>query len=276
LVIGGLLFAAYEIFGAGEGEDARRPPVRITVSDVDWLSRLWARQWGRPPTSEDLQAIVADHLTEQVLSREARDLKLDEDDTIIRRRLAQKMGFLLEDTARLERASEEDLRDLYKGRPDLVQTPARVSFVQVFFKGANVDERARAVLAKLPSSVSDPSEEGDRFLLGHVFADQDEQALAGAFGPAFARAVFSADPGRWFGPFESPFGHHLVRVTAAAAPETRPFEEVRERLAQEWQVLHQRAARERLYAALARKYEVAADPEVRPLLPRHLPQQVSP
>jgi hypothetical protein len=170
----------------------------------------------------------------------------------------------------------EELRALYENRPDLVRTPARVSFVQLFFKGEDGEERARAVLASLRSTGSDPAGmEGDRLLLGNVFSDEEEQALTSTFGAAFAKSVLSAEPGRWSGPFASAYGLHLVKVTASTPSKTRPFTEVRERLEREWQELQQRAARDQLYAALLRKYEVVVDPEVRRLLPQHLLKQAS-
>ena len=63
--------------------------------------------------------LIADHLKEEVLAREARELQLDVGDTVVRRRLAQKMAFLLEDTVRASEPPEAELRALYDARPDL-------------------------------------------------------------------------------------------------------------------------------------------------------------
>jgi hypothetical protein len=82
------------------------PIVRITVADADWLQEMLARQWRRAPTDEELVSLVADHLKEEVLARKARELQLDLGDTIVRRRLAQKMAFLLEDTAHTSEPAE--------------------------------------------------------------------------------------------------------------------------------------------------------------------------
>ena len=60
---------------------------------------------------------------------------------------------------------------------------------------------------------------------------------------------------------------HLVKVTDVQPSQTRPFDEVRDRLAQEWHRQRQENAKQHLYAGLMRKYRIVADPAVRPLLP---------
>jgi len=267
VAIGGLLFVAHAALDQSDGGGAAAPPaIHLTAADAEWLKEMWTRQWRRPPTDEELKSLVADHLKEEVLSREARALELDIGDTVVRRRLAQKMIFLLEDTIRTAEPPEAELRALYEMRPDLVRTPARVSFSQVFFRREHGDNRARSSLAALSDTAALPVEHGDRLLLGDTFADQDEQALTNVFGANFARAVMALPVGKWSGPVESGYGLHLVKVTEAPPSRTLLFTEVRERLAEEWRRQRQEAANAQLYEGLLRKYRLAADPAVRPLL----------
>jgi hypothetical protein len=238
----------------------------MTAADAEWLKGMWTRQWRRPPTDEELTGLVADHLKEEVLVREAKALELDVGDTIVRRRLAQKMAFLLDDTLRTTEPPEAELRVLYQTRSDLVRTPARVSFTQVFFRREDGDGRARASLVALSDAAATPGKEGDRLLLGDTFADQDEPALTNLFGAAFAHAVLALPVGRWSGPIESGYGLHLVKVTVVSPPQTRPFAAVRERLAEEWRRQRQETAQAQLLHGLMRKYQVVVDPSVRPWL----------
>jgi PPIC-type PPIASE domain len=265
-VMGGLMFAAYSALGTARQEDQPQPVIRMTATDAEWLTGMWTRQWHRPPTDEELSGLVADHLKEEVLVREAQALELDVGDTIVRRRLAQKMAFLLEDTIRTAEPPEAELHVLYGGRPDLVNTPARVSFTQVFFRREHGDARARASLVALFDAAATPGEEGDPLLLGHTFADQDEPALANLFGAPFAQAVLALPVGRWSGPIESGYGLHLVKVTAALPPQARPFADVREQLAEEWRRARRETAQAQLLQDLIRKYQVVVDSSVRPWL----------
>src|ERR1700730_1348782 len=127
LLIGGLLFATYSWWRRGAGDDPAPARVRITASEVAWLKETWSRQWQREPTREELRGLVTEFLKEELLAREARAMRLDENDTIVRRRLAQKVAFLVEDTAGLAEPTEQDLRRFYAGHPGPFPTSARGS-----------------------------------------------------------------------------------------------------------------------------------------------------
>ena len=87
----------------------------------------------RPPTQEELRSLVRESLREELLSREARAMGLDENDLIVRRRLAQKIEFLVQDTSRLAEPTDEELRRFYEANSDRFQTRPKVSFTQVYF-----------------------------------------------------------------------------------------------------------------------------------------------
>ena len=273
LLAGGVLFGAYAWLNRGESEtsDVDRT-IRITEREVTWLSETWARQSRRPPSDVELQGLIADYLREELLSREARGLELDRDDIIVRRRLAQKMSFLLEDTADLASPTEEELRALYAADHARFDAPAQVSFVTVYFsaekRGDRAPEDARAALVQLSagSPSSDPAAIGDGSLLPAEMQDADEQAIAGVFGAEFARTVIQLSPGEWQGPIESPFGLHLVRITARREPQARPFEAVRDSLVEDWRHRAQENAKQAYFAGLLEKYDIEATESVRPLL----------
>jgi hypothetical protein len=266
LLLGGLLFAAHAVFNRDEKTGAAPPAVRITAADTDWLRQMWARQWQRPPTDEELARLVADHVREEVLAREAKALELDIGDTVVRRRLAQKMSFLLDDTIRFAEPPEQELLALYEARPELVSAPGQISFTQVFFQREQSDGRISATLAALSDGSTEVRESGDRLLIGDSLTKQDERGLSGLFGAAFAKAVFSQPVGSWSGPLESAYGLHLVKVTEVSPALRRPFAESRERLAAEWRRERQEAASGRLLKELMRKYRIVADPALRPWL----------
>ena len=78
-----------------EQESQRR--IEISAGLIERLQETWTKQRKRPPTAEELQGLVDGHLKEEIFYREALQMGLDQNDTIIRRRLTQKMGFLIED-----------------------------------------------------------------------------------------------------------------------------------------------------------------------------------
>lgn len=262
LLAGGVLFAAYGWLNRG-GEDAPRT-VRITAAEVDWLRETWARQWQRPPTDQELRGLVADYLKESLLAREAEELGLGENDTVVRRRLAQKMEFLVQDTARLAEPSDEELRRLHVARGERYQEPARISFLQIFFKAAE-----GATAAKSALSIHDPrppAELGDRTLLEREYHWVEEQEVSGVFGAEFATQVLALEPGQWHGPLSSGYGFHLVLVRERMPARARPFDEVRARMLEDWHREQQTRAHEQFFSVLLEKYDVVVDESVKPLL----------
>ena len=73
---------------------------------------------------------------------------------------------------------------------------------------------------------------------------------------------------RWIGPVESPFGAHLVQLSARAAGRLPPLAEIRAVVLREWQATQQQAANEAFYEGLRRKYDVRIEGEIGELLRR--------
>jgi len=72
---------------------ADRQPV-VDTREIARQSDLFMIENGRAPSDAELQGIIVSYVEEEVLAREAQALGLDEDDTVVRRRLAQKMRLL--------------------------------------------------------------------------------------------------------------------------------------------------------------------------------------
>ena len=87
LVLGGLVFIAFSLWG--ESRDGIDRDVVVTSADVARLEALWQAQYSRPPSADELSAIIDNHVKEEVLYREAMALGLADDDIIVRRRLVQ-------------------------------------------------------------------------------------------------------------------------------------------------------------------------------------------
>jgi len=259
LVAGALLFAAYAWLNR-ESADPQRT-VRVSVAEVNWLKETWARQWQRPPTEEELRGLVTDYLKETLLAREATEMGLDENDTVIRRRLAQKMEFLVQDTARLGEPGEAALRRFYDANRAHYRAPARVSFTQIFFR---TESDAKQGLARLAGS--SPDEIGDPSMLERDHAEADVQAVTSQFGDAFSREVFRLAAGPWQGPVASAYGFHLVRVSARQAAQPLSYEAVRAQVLEDWQREEQAKAGQRFLAGLLKKYDVVVDDSVKQLV----------
>jgi hypothetical protein len=270
-VLGALIFCAYAWLNPGASTQQVAGSVRITGQDVAWLADTWVRQQQRPPTREELRGLVTEYLKEELLAQEARAMGLDRDDLIVRRRLAQKLQFVVQDTSDLAQPTDGDLRRIYDANPDRFQIPARVSFTQIYFSrerrhDAAADAKAALVeLSHSPSNIR-PSDIGDPLMLDAEVLNADVQAVSSEFGSDFARKVFALQPGEWHGPVESAYGLHLVRVSDVEPAKRREFAEVKEQVLDDWREQRQRQDSARYYATLLKKYDVVVDQNLRPLV----------
>ncbi|MBL9088238.1 MAG: peptidyl-prolyl cis-trans isomerase [Planctomycetia bacterium] len=262
LLLGAALFAVYGWAGGGAARDVRRPEVRVVEADVTWLRETWTRQWLREPTDDEMRRLVTEHLQEQLLAREAREMGLDEDDVYVRRRLAQKVDFVLADTSRLAEPTDDELRAFHAARAAWFSGATRTTFTHVFFTDAH---RAEAVAARARLEAGgNPFDLGDPILVDAEQREVTREDVAAQFGAAFAAALAALPVGGWHGPIESGYGLHVVRVASRSEGAVLPFEEARARVAERWRDERQRDDRERFFARLLQKYDVVLDAAARP------------
>jgi parvulin-like peptidyl-prolyl isomerase len=260
-IAGAVLFGAYAGLNRARPASATEDPIRIGDGEIRWLQETFAGQWHRAPTSTEMEGLVATLVEEELLAREARTLGLDQHDTVVRRRLAQKLTFLVEDTARIADPLEGELRRFYDAHADLYQTKPRVTFSHVFFSPERRRQAdADAVAALIQLAAAGASVEGDPMLFDDRYADVDEPTVLRLFGADFARAVLAMTPGTWNGPVRSSYGLHLVRVTDIRPAEPRGFEVVRDAVSNDWRRERERNTKAAYLAKLRDKYGVAAGP----------------
>lgn len=260
LILGAALFFVHAWLSRGTYDGSAESRVRVSRQEVQWLKDTWARQWQREPNRDELRGLVIDYLREELLSREARELRLDESDPVVRRRLAQKMEFVVQDVSKLSEPSESELQAYLTAHPAEFRDEERVSFAHVFFKRGHEAELGSA-LDRL-SVNPDLDGLGDPFLIEPEIRDAAESVIASRFGADFATSVFAVEPGPWKGPIESAYGLHLVRVFDHRSSRLRDLAEVRERVVEAWRDERRREANEKYFAALLRKYHVSLDESV--------------
>lgn len=271
-VAGTILFAAYDLVG-GDADSGSATPVLVGAGEIRWLRETFSSQWRRAPSNEELRGLVTGLVEEELLAREARALGLDQGDTIVRRRLAQKLTFLLEGESQSATPSEDELRRHYTENAARFTTEPRISFTQVYFspqRRQQPERDAAAALAAIAASGGNAAPGGDPLPLESAFRDLERQEVSKLFGDAFAAAVFAMTPGEWHGPVESGFGTHLALVSGFAPAEQLSFDAARDRVLESWRRQREREAREAYLAALRAKYGVQFDETVAASLAQRL------
>jgi hypothetical protein len=255
---GALLFAGYTWLNPDAPAETGGP-VRVAQGDLGWLRETFSSQWRRDPTREEMNALVETLVREQLMAREARALGLDRDDTIVRRRLAQKLTFLVEETTRIADPDDLALQEFQAANAERYRSQPRLSFQQIFYspkRRKNATDDAKAELTEITAT---DLPDGDPLPLEPVFSKIDPAGIASLFGPSFAEALVGVKPGVWAGPVKSAYGVHLVLVTEREEGKPRAFEEVRSALLDDWRRQKAAEASAAYLEKLRDKYGVVVD-----------------
>jgi hypothetical protein len=261
LVLGAGLFFAYHVVSKHSGS-SEHGKIVVTQGQIEHLTVGFMRTWQRPPTAQELDALIRDYVREEVYSREATALGLDREDVIIRRRLQQKLEFMTEDVAAQLEPTEEQLRMYLKAHSDAFRVEQRFTFRQIYLnpelRRNNVARDAEQLLAKLQTADAkmDVSNLGDALLLEHDFDAVSASEITRQFGDKFFAKLAALPTRQWQGPIESGFGAHLVYVSTRTKGRVPPLEEVRDAVRREWRNAQRQKANQRFYAELLKRYTV--------------------
>jgi PPIC-type PPIASE domain len=263
LLLGTALFVVFEILD--RPDDRKGGQIIVTTGTIEHLRAAFSRVWQRPPSAEELDGLIADYVREEVLAREAVALGLDRDDTVIRRRLRQKMEFIANDLAAQAEPSDEDLREHLAQHPDLFRLEPRLTFRQVYLnpqhRGDGVEQDAAQLLAALHLAgiQAEFDAMGDSTLLSPELIDARASEVAGMFGEPFARQLLQLPLGQWQGPLASGYGVHLVYVSERMDGRIPPLAEVRDAVHREWANARRLEANETFYRTLRQRYAVTVE-----------------
>jgi len=263
LLLGLGLFLLFGI--VGDSDDAPPGRIEISAARVAQLTEIFTRTWQRPPTEQELEGLIEDHIREEVYYREALAMGLDRDDTIVRRRLRQKLEFFTDDLVAAVAPTEKQLEAYLSEHADTFRVPATLSFRQIYFnrdrRGKQATSDAESLLAQLNGGGSevDTAGSGDSLMLPGDYDRVSEVDIDRGFGNGFGAALADLPLGRWSGPVESGYGLHLVLIRERQ-PESFPaLAEVREVVEREWRNARRQEATEAFYRGLRERYVVSIE-----------------
>ena len=267
LLIGAALFYVYSI----QNESiVKNNLIVISEAQIDRLIMLWEKKRQRLPTQDELQGLIEQQIREEVMYREAIAMGLDQNDSIVRRRLAQKVEFISADLAALVEPTEAELAEYLATHSDTFKLPAQINFVQVYIDlnkhGDNVQDYAKGLLKKLRQIDSTLSPDldtsvkietlSDALMLDQQYKQQTEHDISRLFGKEFASNLFTLPVGSWQGPVLSGYGFHLVLIDKKTVPNLPELETVRNKVQDEWRAQQRRIMNEAFYKGLLQRYEV--------------------
>lgn len=254
-VIGGLIFALYAVV-----DDTGEAPADVIViipERIDQLAAGFSSVWKRMPTDTELDALIEEDIREEVYYREALALGLDRNDTIVRRRLRQKMEFLMDTGANLLEPSAGELEAYFAANEQAYRLEPRLALEQIYLGNAPDQQTiARSLSALRSAPPTDPSALGERTLLPVQLGLSPRNAIDGVFGEGFFELVLDISPGEWTGPVASAYGVHLVRILDNLPARTPPLDEIRDAVLRNWREAKAQEIRELDYAGRRKRFVV--------------------
>lgn len=241
----------------GEEVDPASRTIAVNADQVARLSATWQQTWQRPPTREELDGLIRDHIKEEVYYREAKRLGLDEDDAIIRRRLRSKMAFLASAEAESAAPGDAELQAWLDRSPARYAADTAYSFDQIYLgpDGPEAVKKAAAIIDSL-KTFENWMMLGERISLPAFREKASAKDIARDFGDEFSAALSGMKPGDWTGPVPSGFGAHLVRLRAVRAAAPPKLADVRQAVENDWRAATQKEREERAFKTLLDGYAV--------------------
>jgi peptidyl-prolyl cis-trans isomerase C len=254
------------VVGAAVRERPDTHHIVLTSQREAQLASRYAQQFGARPDASTMDELVKSDVHDEILFRQGLTLGLDKDDEIVRRRIIQKMRFLLEDLHPPPEPTEAQLQDFYRAHPERYVLPARVTFTHVYFSAEQGDAGARSrAYAALDGLSADQGRGpgrargiGDPFPDLQDFSHYAREQVYRLFGRTdFSARVFSVPPGKWAGPFKSAYGWHLIYVQSREEAQTQPLASVRDKVRADYLLDSQSRANEIAFSTLERQFTIA-------------------
>lgn len=270
VLIGAALFALF--YQVADPESVADNRIVISEADIDRLITLYERKLQRLPTPQELNGLVEAQVREEVLYREALAMGLDQDDTIVRRRMAQKVEFMFNDLVDAADPTDEELEQFLRDHSDKFMESARTSFTHIYLNADKRDQTAEAdaqqLLETLNSNqgVINPAATGDNFMFGYTFENQSDHQVSRIFGNEFTQSLANLKANTWQGPVVSGYGLHLVYITERKQAWLPPLSDIRDTVLFELLAERRKSANMQFYETLRERYDIIVEmPEAKKL-----------
>lgn len=263
VLLGVLIFAAAHYLETR----SQRYVIAMSPAQQQRIAASYAQQYGAPPSPAEMKAMSDDNIRQEVLLREGLALGLDKDDEIVRRRIAQKFEFLLEDRTTAREPTETDLKTWFAAHRAHYTIPPRRTFDHLYFaidergEGAARDLAGKALTALRAGHQAPAADEFPGPPVVRLLSQADTDRLFG--GEAFATSIFGAPKGTWSGPYRSAFGWHVVRVTEDQPSQTKDYASARNQVLSDWKQADRTARTQTAYEEIRARYRIANDEAAR-------------
>ena len=243
--MGLLLYGATQWVTAAtvSGTELRFSPGRVAEMRAEWVAAPEGQR-------ASWEIFIQGKAREEILVREGLLMGLEQGDPVVRRRVAQKMGYVIEALVEPSPASEEELRAWYAQHQERFMSESMWSITHVFFDGEKHVDAERLARSWLEGSGTPV---GDSFVHGSRLPGQTRDGLVKKFGTSFYDGLAAFTSGQR-GVLRSKFGWHGVIVESHVASTVLRYEVVRKQVQADWATVQRRRGEEVFWQDLESRY----------------------
>lgn len=229
----------------------------IPDDEILGLIQTWKDQVGRDPSDEEIVRIVNNLVNEEILYREAIKLGLDKNDRIIKRRLAQKVEFLKQDT---DAPNSEDLENFYNENKSKYVVEDLYTFSHHFFsKENNPYDQARKGLSDILNGAKIDS---DPFILGDDLKLIPKNDIQKNFGISFYEKLIKVEENKWSEPIASDYGVHIVFLRNKVSGYIPGLNQIYQKVYSDFVIMKRRENVINFLDEIKQDYEVIINPDL--------------
>lgn len=244
-----VLFAANAALESWRGNviTIERVQIEVRIAELEALR-------GAPLSPEERLLVEEAYIDEQVLVREALDMRLESDrridDILVQKMLHVLSGDVIQPT-------EDELREFYEANRASYTAESTLTIEEVVI--ADGSPAAEDLVERLRADASAQELAESPGVRASVLREVTGGDLRRLFGPVTAELILSANTEGWIGPHATVRGQHWFRIIEQTTPELPPLDSVRERVRLDW-VADQEAARlEQAVMGLRERYNIVIE-----------------
>jgi hypothetical protein len=243
------------------GEQAARNELVVTEAQRAFVREQVLQAGTQANSSASFEQAMATYIDEEILYREGLKLGLEKDDLIVKRRVVQKMRFLLEDMTPIAPPTEAQLQTWLGQNAQRYQTEQTIVFDHHFFsRGKRGDEAFYLAGIARDDLLAGRKVTSDPFPLQTDSELLSRERIAKEFGVITSTTIFDLPLGEWSPPVQSPLGVHLFKVSQKNAGRTMTLEEAGSQLRSDLIAAQREAVNEAGLAALRATYTIKEAP----------------
>lgn len=258
ILLGGLLFAVYIYLNPQSIQDNEE--IVVSEGKVLSISRKFIKKWNRPPTRQELKALIDEYVLTEAYYKEAIKLGLDKNDPAVKRRMRQKIEFVTSDALSLIDVNDEMLQKFMVDNADKYQKEGIYSFDQIYINPNTHMDDLKAHILKIKVLLDTNSTvQSDSTMLQTHYDNISASRLNNEFGRDFAKKLDPLKRGEWSKNIQSGLGVHFVKITQRKLSRPYQLNEVRDAVLRDFLYQKRKGLLDAERKNIVSKYKVSID-----------------